>query len=144
MIHWTSAFVRHESRNAGIQYGALPKNVTTIATDGRLIARGPDRLCARPHRRLFGWHQVRDPFDHFPCGTQAELVDVAFEVWRLRVDWNRGAMRPCRVQEREHRVRAKGHILHELALFRFRVIHPARRRLRIVADAVYLGAMRLV
>src|SRR5262249_10478870 len=119
MIHWTSAFARHESRNAGIQNGAFPKNVTTLATDRRLIASCSDGCWARPQRRLCGWHQVRDPFDHFPCGTQAELVDVAFEVWRLRVDWNRGAMRPFRVQEREHRVRAKRHILHELALFRF-------------------------
>src|SRR5262245_54138924 len=97
MIHSTSALVRHDTRNAGIQNGALPKNVTTMAIDGRLIARGPGRLIARPHRRLLGRHQVREPFDHVSGWTEAELVDVAFEGWRLRVGRNRGAVRPFRV-----------------------------------------------
>src|SRR5258705_11800198 len=78
-IHCTSGLCRQESRNAGIQNGARPKNVTTTAMLG-LIARRPIGFRVRPHRRLVGRHELQQTVDHFSGRPQAELVDVAFQV----------------------------------------------------------------
>src|SRR5678816_2952296 len=138
MIQWTSAFAPHESRNAGIQNGALPKNVTTIAMDGLLITRGSSRLRPGPHRGLLRCHQVGQAFDDLTGRSETELIDIAFEVRGLRIGGNRRAVRAFRVEEREHRIRAERHVLYELALGCLRVVNPAGGRFRVIADPVDL------